>query len=232
MRFWFVTTTTYGTRLPGDDRGFVSAVRQPHGPRIRNNRVGTEYDRGGDGLRRAAEEAMRFDAVFLDPPHAAPIIDQFLETCAYRGWTLHAAAILCNHWHALVEVTAEPDPSFILQSPKSYASRKLNDLFGPRDVWWTDGGSKRKKADDFAIYEAVRYTRDQPSPYAVRMKPDSRYVRRLPLFERTYRRDLEADDLNVFDPYDVLKEAHIARVLAANPIHAEVLAGEQGTSVP
>jgi hypothetical protein len=31
-RVWMITWTTYGTRLPGDARGFVSNVRDGPGP--------------------------------------------------------------------------------------------------------------------------------------------------------------------------------------------------------
>ena len=45
-RYWLLTWTTYGTWLPGDDRGFVSPVRKSSLDNWqRQNERGTEYSR-------------------------------------------------------------------------------------------------------------------------------------------------------------------------------------------
>jgi len=41
-RHWFLTWTTYGTWLPGDDRGFVCNVSSPDGMGQRLNEFGSE----------------------------------------------------------------------------------------------------------------------------------------------------------------------------------------------
>lgn len=53
-RYWLLTSTTYGTWLPGDERGFVSPVPELAGPSKRHNQPGTEYDENVPGFKNAA----------------------------------------------------------------------------------------------------------------------------------------------------------------------------------
>ena len=48
-RYWLLTWTTYGTWLPGDQRGFVSNVPNGSGPEVRHNIPGTPYDADDEG---------------------------------------------------------------------------------------------------------------------------------------------------------------------------------------
>jgi hypothetical protein len=69
-RYWLLTWTTYGTWLPGDERGFVSSVEDGPGPQVRHNVPGTEPDADMPGLRRSAQELMRGQPVFLNHEQA------------------------------------------------------------------------------------------------------------------------------------------------------------------
>jgi hypothetical protein len=57
---WLLTSTTYGTWLPGDERGFVGRVRDVRvgdeisDARIEHDRVGTQYDAAIPKLREAS----------------------------------------------------------------------------------------------------------------------------------------------------------------------------------
>ena len=94
----------------------------------------------------------------------------YLERVAtHRGWLLLSAAVMANHVHLVVGVVGDPDPETLLRDFKAYASRALNRRW-PKPAagtWWTESGSKRKKADDAAARGAVEYVRDQPNPLAV-----------------------------------------------------------------
>jgi hypothetical protein len=59
-RHWLLTSTTYGTWLPGDPRGFVSNVADGPGPEVRHNIPGTPYDKDMPGLVRVARENLKF----------------------------------------------------------------------------------------------------------------------------------------------------------------------------
>src|SRR5690349_21441570 len=96
-RYWLLTWTTYGTWLPGDDRGFVSNVDQGDGKGDRLNQVGSEPAAKIRGLTLMAQETMNGSAVFLNSPQALALWEQFQETARHRGWQLEAVAIMRNH---------------------------------------------------------------------------------------------------------------------------------------
>jgi REP element-mobilizing transposase RayT len=168
-RYWLLTWTTYGTWLPGDDRGFVSNVRGNVGPEVRHNRPGTEPDPKQRGLWLAARDHLAGSAVYLTGGHARHVLKQFQETAAYRGWELLAVAIMANHVHLIVGVPGDPEPDMLLRDFKSYASRSLNRLAGrpTGGTWWTESGSRRKLPNESAVSAAVGYVRAQEYPLLV-----------------------------------------------------------------
>jgi hypothetical protein len=68
---WLLTSTTYGTWLPGDDRGFVKHTDQ--------HQYGDPYDADMPGLEASARQAMKGPAVRLSAEQAAAVLTQFLE---------------------------------------------------------------------------------------------------------------------------------------------------------
>ncbi len=172
-RNWFITVTTYGSRLPGDKRGFVGYHRPQvdvkSTKRIIHNVVGTDHDADVPALRRYAADAMLGKPTLLLLDQAVALLEQFQETCDYRGWRLWATSIMANHFHVVVGVVGDPSPSDILRDLKSYGSRRLNrDWTRPANgSWWTDRGSKRKLATEESLLSAVTYTIEQEFPLVV-----------------------------------------------------------------
>ncbi len=168
-RCWFLTWTTYGAWLPGDDRGFVSNIDRGDGKGHRLNTPGTEPAGKMHGLEIMARNKMTGPPVFLMLEQATALLDQFRETATYRGWELIAVAIMRNHVHIVVGVPGDPEPETLLGSFKSYGSRRLNREFGKResDTWWTEGGSKRRLKTEGNILAAIAYVRDQEHPLIV-----------------------------------------------------------------
>lgn len=176
MRSWLLTSTTYGTWLPGDPRGSVTSVRdrRPDDPvtgvRIEHDLPGEPWEDPIPGLYRAASEAMRGPPIYLNLQQAEALLAQFQETARYRGWTLLAVAIMANHFHLVVEVPDDPDPNKLLSNFKAYGSRSLNRRYGipPSETWWTESGSKRKLKDDEAVAAGVYYVLyKQPHPLVI-----------------------------------------------------------------
>jgi REP element-mobilizing transposase RayT len=170
QRYWLITSTTYGTWLPGDDRAFVSNVRvddQEH--EVRHNRTGQEYDRNMRRLEEHARSNLGADPVILNRSQAQILVEQFQETCRIRQWQLFAVAVMRTHFHAVVGVTDDPDPEDILRDLKSYGSRAMNKRFGKPSAprWWTESGSKRKLGTLEATIAAVRYVQQQPNPLII-----------------------------------------------------------------
>jgi len=131
---YFSTWTTYGTWLPGDDRGW-----------FQRGRGWREPDR-----MRAFEAALRMteEAITLDPEQRRLVETVIAKHCAIRGWVLHAVNCRSNHVH--VVVTA---PDRAIEVPreqfKAWCTRALKELERtrptgqPRSVrekWWTERG--------------------------------------------------------------------------------------------
>ena len=167
-RHWLLTWTTYGSWLPGDDRGSVSPVRDAPGSRRKHNRPGTDYDPPLPGLIRSARGLLKSPPIRLTPAQAEVVFQQFQQTAKHRGWALLAVAIMRTHIHIVVGVPGDPDPHTILRDFKSYASRALNSSWTkPAGRWWTESGSKRKLPDQPDVIAAVHYVAHQPAPLLI-----------------------------------------------------------------
>jgi len=179
MRTWLLTNTTYGSWLPGDARGSIASVRDLRidDPRtlvrIEHDIPGEPYEEAIPGLEEASRELLKGPPIFLTREHAEILAEQFRETATYRGWVLRAVAIMFNHYHLVVQVTGDPEPSKILNDFKAYASRSLNRHFGkPVARWWTSGGSKRKLKDDDAVAAGIHYVLKKQTNPLVLWSPD------------------------------------------------------------
>jgi REP element-mobilizing transposase RayT len=168
-RYWFLTWTSYGTWLPGDDRGFVSNIDCGDGQGHRLNTPGTQPASKMRGLEIHARMKLSGPPVYLNLDQATRLLDQFHETANHRGWELIAVAIMRNHVHIVAGVPGDPEPETILAAFKSYGSRCLNREFGKREseTWWTAGGSKRPLKTESSILAAVTYVRNQADPLIV-----------------------------------------------------------------
>ena len=164
-RTWLLTSTTYGSWLPGDERGFVSPVRDTATGRYSlRNLAGTPCEHSIPGLAAFAAGRSGNLAISLNGKQAAVVTTQFLETATYRRWRLLACAVMATHFHALLTVSGDPDPATLLRDLKSYASRALNRQWSKpaSGTWWTQSGSRRKKTGEPAIRAAVAYVWNQP----------------------------------------------------------------------
>src|SRR5580698_1962555 len=91
---YFITWSTYGTWLPGDERGWVEYRSGWHFP---------------DPARKLEAGAiMTEDACRLDPEQRNAVHEQVAETCLYRSWTLLAVNCRTNHMHLVVSAPLPP----------------------------------------------------------------------------------------------------------------------------
>lgn len=178
---WLITSTTYGTWLPGDARGFVGRVwdARPDDPateslRVKHNVIDTPYDRDIPGLHEKSRALMKGNPVFLSVEQADVVLTQFQETAAHRGWKLHAGSAMANHFHLVVTAPAEVLTDEILRDFKSYASRALNKRCSKPSsgTWWTASGSRRRLPDSHAVVAAIRYVLEQYRPLARWLNPE------------------------------------------------------------
>ncbi len=142
---YFLTWVTYGTWLPGDARGWV------------------EYRSGWqlpDPVRQLEAKArMTDDACLLTPPQRRAIEVQIAETCAHRGWVLHAVNCRSNHIHVVVAADVMI-PKKIRSDLKAWTTRTLRAKFERnREKWWAERGSLRYINRDEDLEAAVSYVR-------------------------------------------------------------------------
>ena len=168
-RFWLLTWTTYGSWLPGDDRGSTGIIHDQSGQWLARNEIGEPFVDLSNALRDFSREAMKGDEVRLNLEQARVLLTQFHCTSGVRRWRFLAVAIMANHIHFVVNVHGDPEPEDILRDFKSYGSRALNLQWGRRDsdTWWTESGSKRKLDSDNSVIGAVRYLTEQEFPLLI-----------------------------------------------------------------
>jgi hypothetical protein len=141
---YFLTWTTYGTWLPGDDRGWT---KRHHGPQL------------PDFYRQVmAALQMTEQAVILSPEQRRTVEETIRKHCRIRGWTLHAVNCRTNHVHVVVSgaITGET----AREQFKAYCTRHLRQMErGPaREKWWTERGRCDKVEDLDGLEAVVCYT--------------------------------------------------------------------------
>lgn len=163
FRYWFLTSTTYGSWLPGDERGFVSHFPQEDGQFEIHNVIDTPYDRDVPEWQNACERRLTSPPVYLDQLQAEAVLEQFQETASHRQWKLYIASIMRNHFHVLIGASATVHASHILRDLKAYSSRRLNQHWTKpaSGTWWTESGSRRPLSNERACYDVYEYILNQ-----------------------------------------------------------------------
>ncbi len=173
---YLLTWPTYGTWLPGDERGWVEyrhGFQLPH-------------------LMKELESAalMTEDACLLDDEQRSLVEKTIADHCGIRGWILHAVNCRTNHLH--VVVTANLHPKKVISQFKAWCTRRLKELEAKRlsttnptrkrgepgysatnredpqrdehphirENWWVERGSGRYLNDQASLDAAILYTRD------------------------------------------------------------------------
>lgn len=151
---YFSTWTTYGTWLPGDERGWFAAGKGIQLP---------------DMIRRlTAALVMTDSAVTLDMPQRLLVEEVIGKHCEIRGWTLHAVQCRSNHVHVVVSANDRA-----IQVPreqfKSWSTRKLKENAGTdRRQWWSERGWDVYLDDERGVHDAVRYVAEGQDPPRLR----------------------------------------------------------------
>ncbi len=162
---YFLTWTTYGTWLPGDERGWVAKPGQFQAP--------------DESLKQAAERLMTESALTLDPEQRRLVEDTIAEHCRIRGWCLHIVSCRTQHVHVVV-TAPQRDPKIVMDQFKAWCTRHLKELERSRrpadgairQNWWTQRGSKRWLNDEKSLEEAIRYVREEQGDPTLR-PPDA-----------------------------------------------------------
>ncbi len=146
---FFLTWTTYGTWLPGDERGWVRKCRG--------------FQISDPGKERAARERMTEPPCALDSEQRRLVEKTIRDHCRIRGWELYA--LNCRAKHVHVVVSAEVEPETVRDQLKAWCTRRLRELEQSRtgvrrEKWWTQRGSQRYIGDEQSLEAVIRYVLD------------------------------------------------------------------------
>ena len=156
---YFLTWTTYGTWLPGDERGWVKYRRGMQAP--------------DSILKREAAARMTEDACRLDQDQRELVEAIIEDHCRIRGWTLFAVNCRSNHVH--VVVASKRDRKEVREQFKSWCTRALKALdqqrrsteseeLTPRSKvranWWAERGSGICVNDEDCLEDVVHYVNE------------------------------------------------------------------------
>lgn len=140
---YFLTWTTYGTWLPGDQRGWV------------------EYKRGWqlpDAEREIqAASIMTEEACLLTARQRKIVEQQIAQTCEHRKWRLYAVNCRTNHVHVVVGAPGA-SPQKVRNDLKAWSTRKLKETSdSQRQKWWSERGSQRYINDEDTLAAVIAY---------------------------------------------------------------------------
>jgi REP element-mobilizing transposase RayT len=140
---YFLTWTTYGTWLPGDERGWrrrgESDIQLP-------NRLFVEM----------ARSRMKEPKFFLNDPARRVVEDTVRKHCAVRDWPLHAVNARTNHVHVVVTAVGY-EPETARDQIKAWCTRRLKASETARTKFWTEGGNCRRIEEEADLETTVFY---------------------------------------------------------------------------
>ena len=143
---YLMTIATYGTWLPGDQRGWV------------------EYRHGWQlpdpVLELESRARMTEGSCTLNRTERHIVEKQIIETCRHRGWTLCAANCRTNHLHAVIGCH-DALPKKVRIDIKAWCTRRLKELSDSnRDNWWAERGSIRWIFDEQRLQTVIQYVNE------------------------------------------------------------------------
>lgn len=143
---YFLTWTTYGTWLPGDERGWIKEAEGFQQP---------DWRRKHESRRKLQEEPC-----ILNGEQRVLVEATIRRHCEIRSWKLWTVSARTNHVHVVVSATA--NPKTIMDQLKAWCTRRLKELNSRRNCpvrinWWTEDGSRRFLNDQTALEDAVIY---------------------------------------------------------------------------
>ncbi|MEO8541733.1 MAG: transposase [bacterium] len=147
----FITFTTYGSRMHGDERGSVK--------RGRKGTFSQVLDPDPTRAQRASS-LMTGPPFELDEAQRTLVAATVKEVCAFKGWTLCAVNVRTNHVHLLV--SADVAPELVMNTCKAWATRRMREagLASADSRVWTRHGSTRFVTTDASFRRVAEYIID------------------------------------------------------------------------
>lgn len=146
---YFISFRCYGTWLHGDERGSVD--------RKLYNRYGSPKIPPANGLVSKEHSKLKHSPIRLDARMRSAVATAINQVCDFREYRLIALQVRTNHGHCVVSANAKPE--FVMNSFKSYATRKLvsSGLIAAKTKVWSRHGSTRYLWTEEQIAAAAEY---------------------------------------------------------------------------
>ena len=113
---YFLTWTTYGTWLPGDERGWV--------------KEGQGFQSPDHKVQHEARRKLSESPCVLDPNERRIVEETIARHCEIRRWQLLTVACRTNHVH--VVLSADANPKTIMDQLKAWCTRRLKEQHAPK----------------------------------------------------------------------------------------------------
>ena len=141
---YFITFTTYGTWLHGDERG--SILRKDN-----HTRLIAECT----PLRRHETGMLKSKPVILSRGDRNAVISTIIKHCQIRKWKLYAAHVRTNHVHIIVKSNVSINDT--ASQFKQWSTRILKESGFESLPVWTKGSSRKYIFTEDKLREKVHY---------------------------------------------------------------------------
>ncbi|MBD3674040.1 MAG: transposase [Planctomycetaceae bacterium] len=139
---YFLTWTTYGSWLPGDERGWVGRTAAVRAPEMK--------------VQQYSRSLQKQEKVVLNNAQRESVHQSIVESCERREWNILALNVRTNHVHLVIE--AHESPHKVMSTLKRWSSHALNDHSEGSQKWWTKSGSRRILYRGQDVENAITYT--------------------------------------------------------------------------
>jgi hypothetical protein len=148
---YLLTFSTYGTHLPGSEKGWVDAQHCIPGSPMR------PHDPDREVYWRSRLKECPY---VLDQEERLVVLCAIREVCLHRKWTPYGVHVRTTHVHAVIGGEAKAER--MLSDFKAYATRALRSLARNRERnrYWTTHGSTRYLWNQTSLAAAIEYVLD------------------------------------------------------------------------
>lgn len=148
---YLLTFSTYGTHLPGSEKGWIDAQhRIPGSPVLRPDHTLVRYWQG----------RLNNPPWMLDTRRRLMTLQTILSVCTHRLWIAHAAHVRTTHVHAVVSGSVKPErmvADFKAYSARAFRSQATD---APPRRYWAKHGSTRYLWNQASLKAAIEYVVD------------------------------------------------------------------------
>ena len=141
---YFITFTTYGTWLHGDERGSISQSTK-----------GTHRLQACSKLHQYEKRNLKYPVVTFNKQQRSIVLETIKKHCKLKEWKLYAVHVQSNHIHVIV--AAKEKPEKIMSDLKAWATRTLREKGHEIQKVWTRHGSTIYIFSGEKLNEKIKY---------------------------------------------------------------------------